>query len=84
MRYFIAVYDKDDMPYITFEDYKECARFFKTSSATIRCNISRKQERIFRGEKYKLFKYELNDLDISIPKGSKNLYIGALLEVLDI
>lgn len=84
MRYFLAVYDKDDMPYMTFEDYKECSKFFKTSSATIRCNVARKQERIFRGEKYKIIKYDLDDEDITIPKGSKNLFIGAILEVLDI
>ncbi len=82
-KYFLAVYDNDDFPYINFESYKEAAKFFNTSVDSIRCNVSRKQKKKFKGKYYKIYKIKLDDEDVKIPK-SKNLYIGLLLEVLKI
>lgn len=84
MRYFIAMYDEDDMPYMTFESYKECAKFIGTSKDAIMCNISRHQKKKYKGKYYMLHRIELNEDDIEIPKKCKNLHIGALLEVLNI
>ena len=44
-KFCIAMYDEDDMPYMTFENYKEVAKFIKTSTKVIACNISRKQKK---------------------------------------
>lgn len=82
-KYIIAMYDEDDYPYMTFENYKEAAKFFNTSSRALQCNICRNQIKKYRGQIYKLYKINLDDNDIELPK-CKNLHIGALLEVLGI
>ena len=48
MRYFIVVYDEDDYPYITFENYKEAAKYFNTSAESIRCNVCRHQKKKYK------------------------------------
>lgn len=83
-KFFIAMYDEDDYPYMMFENYKECAKFFKTSQAVITCNISRHQKKKYKGKFYSLHKIRLNKSDIEINKTTPNLHIGAILEVLNI
>lgn len=83
-KFCIAMYDEDDMPYMTFENYKEVAKFFKTSTKVIACNISRKQKKKYHGELYMLYKIYLTEDDPELEKGIPNLHIGALLEVLNI
>ena len=83
-KYFLAVYDNDDFPYINFESYKEAAKFFNTSVDSIRCNVSRKQKKKYNGELYMLYKIYLTKDDPELEKGIPNLHIGALLEVLNI
>ena len=82
-KYFIAMYDSDDMPYMTFESYKEAAKYLNTSKEVLRCNVCRKLKKKFKGSYYMLYKINLDDNDITLPR-CKNLHIGALLEVLDI
>lgn len=83
-RFFIAMYDSEDYPYMTFENYKEAAKFLHTTSDVIACNIYRCQKKRYKGKEYTLHKIKLDDSDITIKKNSKNLHIGALLEVLNI
>ena len=82
-KYCIAMYDEDDYPYMIFENYKEAAKFLHTSKEVIHCNISRKQRKLYKGKLYMLYKINLDDNDITLPK-CKNLHIGAILEVLNI
>ena len=82
-KYFIAMYDSDDMPYMTFESYKEAANFLHTTKEVLCCNICRGLKKKFRGQFYTLYKINLGSSDIELPK-CKNLHIGALLEVLNI
>lgn len=84
MRFFIAMYDKDDMPYMTFENYSEMAKFFNTTPKVINCTMYRKHKKLYKGEFYTLHKIPLTDEDLRIEKGTPNLHIGAILEVLDI
>ena len=79
-KYFIAMYDEDDYPYMT---YKEAAKFLHTSKEVLCCNICRHLRKKFKGKYYTLYKINLDDNDITLPR-CKNLHIGALLEVLNI
>lgn len=83
-RFFIAMYDSEDYPYMTFENYKEAAKFLHTTSDVIACNICRHQKKKYKGKDYTLYKINLDESDITIKKNSKNLHIGALLEALNI
>ena len=82
-KYFIVMYDSDDMPYMTFENYEEAAHFFHTDKKVLHSNICRKLRKKYRGAYYMLYKIKLDENDITLPK-CKNLHIGALLEVLNI
>lgn len=82
-KYFIAMYDEDDYPYMTFESYKEAAKFLHTSKDVLCCNICRHLRKKYKGKYYTLYKINLTKSDIELPE-CKNLHIGALLEVLNI
>ena len=61
----IAMYDLEDNLITIFDSYKECAKYFKTTTAVIRCHISRKNKGIIDkkrldGKWYRLFKEELD------------------------
>ena len=83
-KYFLAIYDEDDYPYAVCENFSEAAKLFRTTSASVRSSVCRFNKKVFEGKTYKFYKIVLNEDDIRIPKGSKNLHIGALLEVLNI
>lgn len=47
----IAMYDLEDNLINVFDNYKECAKYFNTTSAVIRCYICRKNKEILdKGE----------------------------------
>lgn len=83
MKYFIAMYDSEDYPYMTFENYKEAARFLGTTNKVIACNICRHQKKKYRGKEYTLHKIYVDKED-NIEVGKKNIHIGAILEVLGV
>lgn len=64
----IAMYDLEDNLINVFDNYKECAKYFNTTSAVIRCYICRKNKKILdkkRDKKSKkwcrLFRIEATD-----------------------
>ena len=83
-KFFIAMYDEEDYPYMVFENYKEAAKFLHTTNKVIACNICKHQRKKYRGKYYTLHKIRLNESDISIKKKTPNLHIGALLEILNV
>ena len=83
-KYFWAIYDEDDYPFAVCENFTEVAKIFRTTSSSVRSSVCRFHKKVYGGHTYKFHKIKLDDTDIPIPKGSENLHIGALLEVLGI
>lgn len=61
MKYFVAMYDEEDFPYMIFEDYKEAAKFLETTRKVIACNICRHQPKKYKGKEYRLHKIYIED-----------------------
>ena len=81
MKYFIAMYDDEDYPYMIFENYGEVARYFNTTTKVIACNICRHQKKKHKGKYYTLHKIYIKP-DEEVEIGKKNLHIGKIFEFL--
>lgn len=80
MKYFIAMYDEADNPYMIFKDYNECAKFFNTSTKVIQCNVCRHQKKKYQDKFYRLYKiYDDEEMQLS----KWNIHIGKIVEFIN-